>query len=60
MQSLMEQLQIYTENERPSLIKQIHSLYKYLMDNKSVIVWSPGIFPLSSNNICITYMTITS
>ncbi|XP_047359766.1 hyaluronan mediated motility receptor-like isoform X1 [Vespa velutina] len=41
MQSLMEQLQIYTENERPSLIKQIHSLYKYLMENNSVIVWSP-------------------
>lgn len=56
----MEQLQIYTENERPSLIKQIHSLYKYLMDNKSVIVWSSGIFPLYSNNIYITYMITTS
>ncbi|KAL2723992.1 spindle pole body component 110-like [Vespula squamosa] len=41
MQSLMKQLQIYAEDERPSLIKQIQKLYKYLMDNKSVIVWSP-------------------
>ncbi|KAF7389243.1 hypothetical protein HZH66_010380 [Vespula vulgaris] len=41
MQSLMKQLQIYAEDERPSLIKQIQSLYKYLMNNKSVIVWSP-------------------
>lgn len=47
----MKQLQIYAEDERPSLIKQIQSLYKYLMNNKSVIVWSPGIFPSSFNSI---------
>ncbi|XP_014601989.1 PREDICTED: putative leucine-rich repeat-containing protein DDB_G0290503 [Polistes canadensis] len=41
MQFLMKQLQVYAERERPSLIKQIHDLYKVLIDNKSVIVWSP-------------------
>ncbi|KAI4501399.1 hypothetical protein M0802_003276 [Mischocyttarus mexicanus] len=41
MQSLIKKLQVYNERERPSLIKQIHDLYKILIDNKSVIVWSP-------------------
>ncbi|KAK2586976.1 hypothetical protein KPH14_010950 [Odynerus spinipes] len=54
MQSLMEELQVYAEKERPSLIKKIHGLYKDLMESKSVNARSADT-TISKQEICEIY-----